>query len=132
MKSNFLLFSVLLFSVFSYGQTQGEMNQNAKSKYLKVDKELNTAYQKILIEYKDDSTFIKNFKAAQRLWVQFRDAEMKAKFPDREEGYYGSVQSMCWFVEMTILTNERLSKIKVWLTGVKEGDVCSGSVKTID
>jgi uncharacterized protein YecT (DUF1311 family) len=132
MKSNFLLFRFLLFSVVSYGQTQGEMNQNAKSNYLKVDKELNAAYQRILIEYKEDNTFIKNFKAAQRLWVQFRDAEMKAKFPNREEGYYGSVQPMCWFTEMTILTNERLGKIKIWLTGVKEGDVCSGSVKTID
>ena len=122
----------LLISFFSFGQTQAEMNQSAKSKYVKVDKELNATYQKILIDYKEDSIFLKNFKTAQRLWVQFRDAEMKAKFPDREEGYYGSVQPMCWFIEMTILTEERLKRIKIWLTGVNEGDVCSGSVKTVE
>jgi hypothetical protein len=57
---------------------------------------------------------------------------MKIKYPDREDGYYGSVQPMCWCMYVTYLTQERTKKLKVWLTGIEEGDVCSGSVKTKD
>jgi len=112
-----------------WGQTQLEMNEKANKDYQKADKNLNIIYQNILKEYNKDTTFIRNFKNAQRLWIQFRDAEMKAKYPDRESGYYGSVQPMCWSMYLTDLTNERLTKLKIWLTGIKEGDVCTGSVK---
>ena len=114
----------------SPAQTQGQLNEEAKNKYQKADKELNSSYQKILTEYKEDTAFIKNFQTAQLLWVQFRDADMKAKYPDREIGYYGSVQPMCWYMYLTDLTEERTKKLKVWLIGIEEGDVCSGSVKT--
>ena len=108
------------------------MNEDAIKSYQKADKELNTIYQKILKEYAEDTVFIKNFKSAQRIWVQSRDAEMKALYPDREDGYYGSVQPMCWYTSITQLTDERAKKLKIWVTGVREGDVCSGSVKTKD
>ena len=119
-----------LITTISFAQTQGQLNEEAEKKYQKADKELNSFYQTILTEYKEDTAFIKNFKTAQRLWVQFRGAEMKAKYPDRESGYYGSVQPMCWYMYLTDLTEERTKKLKVWLIGIEEGDVCSGSVKT--
>jgi uncharacterized protein YecT (DUF1311 family) len=106
------------------------MSQDAAKKYQKADKELNTAYQKILKMYSSDTAFIRNLKNAQRIWVQFRDAEMKAIYPDREPGYYGSVQPTCWYTAMTVLTNDRIKKLKVWIDGVVEGDICSGSVRT--
>ena len=112
-------------------QSQGEMSHNAIAKYEKVDKELNNTYQKILKEYKEDTAFIKNLKNAQKIWILFRDAEMKAMFPDREPGYYGSVQPMCWYTYMTQLTRERIKTLNVWLTGTMEGDVCAGSVKEV-
>ena len=56
---------------------------------------------------------------------------MKAMFPDREPGYYGSVQPMCWYTYMTQLTRERIKTLNVWLTGTIEGDVCAGSVKEV-
>lgn len=115
-------------TALSFGQSQGDMNADAHAKYQKADKALNAVYQKILVEYKEDTTFIKNFKAAQRLWVQLRDAEMKAKYP--EDGDYGSVQPMCWSMYLTELTEERTNKLRVWLTGEEEGDVCRGSVKS--
>ena len=129
-----LLFSITLCLVTAlcFGQSQGKMNEDAIKSYQKADKELNTIYQKILKEYAEDTVFIKNFKSAQRIWVQFRDAEMKALYPDREDGYYGSVQPMCWYTSITQLTDERAKKLKIWVTGVREGDVCSGSVKTKD
>ena len=126
------LFISIIFCVtinFCFGQTKAEMNQNANTGFQKADKELNFVYQSILKSYKSDTEFVKNLKISQRIWVQLRDAEMKTKYPDRENGYYGSVQPMCWSIYMEDLTEERTKKLKVWLTGIEEGDVCSGSVK---
>jgi uncharacterized protein YecT (DUF1311 family) len=78
----------------AFGQTQLEMNQEEQNKYLKADKELNNVYNQILKEYKTDTEFVKNLKIAQRIWIQYRDAEMKSKYPDREQGYYGSIHPM--------------------------------------
>lgn len=119
----------LIISNQAYGQTQLEMNQEEQKKYLKADKELNLVYNQILKEYKSDVEFIKNLKIAQRIWIQFRDAEMKSRYPDREPGYYGSIHPMCWSIYLTELTEERTKKLKMWLTGIAEGDACSGSVK---
>jgi uncharacterized protein YecT (DUF1311 family) len=124
-----LILSCLLFTFsLCFSQTQFELNETEHKKYLKADKELNDIYQKILKDYKQDTAFIKNLKASQKLWVQFRDAEMKVKYPDRPEGYYGSVQPMCWSIYLTQLTQERINTLREWLKGTEEGDVCSGSV----
>ena len=120
----------ILLSQFSFGQSQSDLNENARQKYLAADKELNAVYQKILQDYKGDAAFIKNLKQSQKIWIQFRDAEMKMKYPDREPGYYGSVQPMCWSIYLAGLTEERVKTLKVWLNGIEEGDVCAGSVKT--
>ncbi len=95
MKKITFLF-LLFFNFNSFAQTQSEINEEAYNNYKKADKELNTVYQKILIEYKSDIEFIKNLKTAQKIWITFRDAEMLAKFPKREPGYYGSIQPTCW------------------------------------
>jgi uncharacterized protein YecT (DUF1311 family) len=106
------------------------MNQDAAKSFQKTDKELNDIYKKILIEYKEDTLFIKNLKISQRLWVQFKKAEMDMKYPNYSSGNYGSVQPMCELMYEEGLTKDRIKILKVWLTGIEEGDVCSGSVKT--
>lgn len=118
-----------MLSISCFSQTQLEMNEAENKNFLKADKELNQVYQQILIEYKEDTTFIRNLKASQRLWIQFRDAEMKTMYPDRESGYYGSIHPMCWSIYKTELTNERIKKLKKWLSGQEEGDSCSPSIK---
>ena len=105
------------------------MNTQAGANYQKADKELNSAYTKILKEYKPNSTFIKNLKASQNIWIKFRDAEIKLKYPDREPGYYGSSQPVCWYNYLEELTKKRTTELKTWLTGIEEGDSCSGTVK---
>lgn len=129
-----LLFSVLFFLTINtcLGQTQLEMNESANKEYQKTDNELNFVYQAILKNYKSDTVFIKNLKNAQRIWIQFRDAEMQAKYPGREYGYYGSIHPMCWSIYLRELTQERIKKLRVWLTGVPEGDSCTSSVKIIN
>ena len=122
--------TILLIFVASFGfaQTQLEMNQQAGAEFQKTDKELNTVYQKIIKEYNSDTLFIKNLRASQRIWIQFRDAELLVKYPQTEPNYYGSIFPVCYSNYKTKLTQERITTLKQWLDGVKEGDVCAGSV----
>jgi uncharacterized protein YecT (DUF1311 family) len=119
----------ILVSNYSFSQTQLEMNEAEHKKFLKADKELIQVYQAVLNEYKSDTAFMKSLKASQRLWVHFRDAEMKMMYPDREPGYYGSIHPMCWSIYKAELTTERTKKLRMWLAGQEEGDSCSPSIK---
>ena len=130
MKNYFILLILCVSTNFSFAQTQLDMNTEAGGNYLKADKELNLTYSKILKEYKTDAAFIKNLKAAQNIWIKFRDAEVKMKYPDREPGYYGSIQTVCFYNYLEELTTKRTKELKTWLIGVEEGDSCSGSIKT--
>ncbi|MBU3666115.1 MAG: DUF1311 domain-containing protein [Chthoniobacterales bacterium] len=112
------------------GQTQLEMNGQAAEGLREADDELNTTYRKLLEEYAGDEAFIASLKEAQRCWVAFRDAQLQMKYPEREPGYYGSIQPMCEADYLAELTQERTAALKVWLEGVEEGDACAGSVKT--
>ena len=120
---------LILIASFSFAQNQVELNKDANNQFEKADKELNKIYNTILKSYRSDTVFIKNLKRSQKLWVQLRDVEMIVKFPDREHKYYGSVQPMCWSLYKAELTTRRLSELKLWVNGVEEGDVCSGTVK---
>ena len=126
----FILAILICFSCsIGFAQTQLEMNQQANDSYKKVNKELNEIYKQILTEYKTDTVFIKNLKSSQRIWITFRDAELKVKYPERETEYYGSIHPVCVANYLEKLTRERINTLKVWITGIEEGDCCSGSVK---
>jgi uncharacterized protein YecT (DUF1311 family) len=110
-------------------QTQGEMNNEAAADFKGADKQLNSVYQEILSDYADDEVFIASLKEAQRCWIAFRDAQLKMKFPDREPGYYGSILPLCEMMYLTELTQNRIKALQVWIDGVQEGDMCSGTVR---
>ncbi|QNF35570.1 DUF1311 domain-containing protein [Adhaeribacter swui] len=120
---------LLLTGTVCYGQTQVDMNKQAYAKYQKADQELNEVYKKILGQYKADKPFITNLKASQRIWVTFRDAELRMKFPDREGNYYGSLHPVCRANYLEELTCQRIDKLREWLTNPKEGEGCAGSVQ---
>lgn len=127
----FILAGIFCFMAsFCFCQSQGDMNKEADLDFRKADKELNLVYQKVLKEYAGDKLFVKNLKNAQRLWVQLRDAEMLAKYPETDSHAYGSAHPMCWSMYLTELTQERIKRLKVWVNGLDEGDICNGSVKT--
>ncbi len=128
---HFSFILLLLFSTLSFCQTQPGMNNAVSGALVKADKELNDTYNKILQEYKTDAVFIKNLKKSQKMWIKFRDAEMKVKYPKREAGYYGSMQPLCFTNYKALLTNKRTQELKVWLKGAEEGDTCAGSIKKI-
>jgi uncharacterized protein YecT (DUF1311 family) len=125
-----LIFLLCLTCTIGFSQTQAEMNQQAFDAYKQADKELNEIYKKILDDYKSDTIFIKNLKASQRIWITFRDAELKVKFPDREPGYYGSIHPLCVESYLEELTRERIRTLKAWIDGAEEDEACNGSVKT--
>ena len=112
-----------------FSQTQADMNREAFGSNKKADKELNETYKTILSIYKSDTAFIKNLKASQRIWIVFRDAELKVKFPETEPRYYGSVYPMCVSSYLEKLTRERITTLKDWINGIDEGDACKGSVR---
>ena len=128
MRTIFLGLIIMICST-AFCQTQFEMNLESGDAFAKADKELNEIYKKILFEYKSDTAFIKNLKASQRIWITFRNAELKMKFPDRERGWYGSMHPMCVSGYLENLTLARIRKLKEWLQGVAEGEGCGGSIK---
>jgi len=53
------------------------------------------------------------------------------KFPGKNKQVeYGSIYPMCVSIYLKELTEDRTDKLRVWLNGIEEGDMCSGSVKT--
>jgi uncharacterized protein YecT (DUF1311 family) len=108
-------------------QSQMEMTQQAVNKYQQSAHELNKIYKQILKEYSTDTVFIKNLKSCQKIWIQFREAELQMKYPGID--YAGTSTAMCKAHLMEAITKARIKTLKVWLTGMTEGDVCSGTVK---
>ncbi len=109
--------------------SQDEETKAAMKEFKIVDAELKTVFNKILEMYKSDTEFVKNLKESQDIWMKFRAAELKTKFPERAPGAYGSPYTMCVNDYLTEMTNERITKLNTWIKGTYEGDVCSGSVK---
>jgi uncharacterized protein YecT (DUF1311 family) len=122
-----ILFIFIIFSV-TYGQTQLELNKKAKTDFENADNKLNKVYKEILLKYRNDTTFIKSMKEVQKIWIKFRDAQLKMKFPpyaaEKE-----SILEMCKFNYLEELTMDRIRELVQWINGVEEGDVCSGSIK---
>jgi uncharacterized protein YecT (DUF1311 family) len=111
-------------------QTQFEMNEEACNKFKKADTELNRVYQQVLASKAADADFLKAFRQAQRAWVSFRDAHVRSIFPDPNPRAYGSVYPMCRCSLLERITTERTKEIhQLWIDGLEEGDVCSGSCK---
>ncbi len=105
-----------------------ELTIDACEDYKAADLELNSVYQQVLKAHGDDKLFQDALKDAQRAWVKFRDAEMKALYPEPNKRFmYGSVYPMCECGALAKLTRERTATLSEWLTQQQEGDVCSGS-----
>ncbi|MEC7526858.1 MAG: lysozyme inhibitor LprI family protein [Bacteroidota bacterium] len=130
MRNLIPLLYIVFFSFKGISQTQAEMNAELQESYNSSDEELNAVYQAIIREYKNDTIFLKALRFSQRNWIKFRASELKMKYPERKiRGYYGSVYPMCEASYLDELTKSRIKTLKVWLDGIEEGDVCSGSVK---
>ena len=125
-----LLLILLCLPMIGFGQTNIKIEENANQSYKNSDAELNEVYREILNEYSNDTIFIKALRISQRNWIKFRDSELKMKYPDRGSAdWYGSIHTLCVSNYLAELTQIRTERLKIWLTGIEEGDVCSGTVK---
>ena len=112
--------------------SQAGLNACAASEFTKADQQLNKVWKAILVKYKDQPVFLEKLKASQKLWLQFRDAEVDAHFPigkGEDATQYGSAYSMCVSQAQTELTQQRIKQLQAWLNGAQEGDICAGSIK---
>jgi len=133
MKKTLLFVLGLLFSFYLIAQTQSEMNASESNNYKIADKELNSVYNQILTDYKDNVAFIMKLKASQLQWIKFRDTEVEMKFPEADkQASYGTMFPMCQTGYLALLTKERTKKLKEWLKPRAHGEGCSGSVKDRD
>lgn len=109
-------------------QTQADMSETARVDYTSADVELNREFQQILQARKADLEFVLKFKAAQRAWIVYRDAQVQALFPAADKRRaYGSVYPMCRWQVLSELTRERTKQLKAWTEPPAEGDTCAGS-----
>lgn len=115
--------------------SQAGLNACAAGEFTKADQQLNKVWKAILVKYKDQPAFLEKLKASQKLWLQFRDAEVAAHFPvgkgkgEDAATQYGSVYPMCVSQLQTDLTQQRIEQLQAWLKGAQEGDTCAGSIK---
>lgn len=113
--------------------TQAELNACSAGDFVKADQELNKVWKTIQAKYKDQPVFLEKLKVSQKLWLQFRDAEVDANYPvgknENPSTQYGSVYPMCVGTVKARLTQQRTEQLKAWLDGAQEGDACSGSIK---
>jgi uncharacterized protein YecT (DUF1311 family) len=130
MKKFLILFFLLFLSISSYSQTQGEMNETSYKDYLKADKELNFVYKTILFRYAKNVEFIKALKESQRIWVNFRKAEINMKYP-KSDGY-GSSITMCVNSFAEDFTKQRTIYLKLWLKTQADNDMCGGSLRSYE
>ena len=76
-RIHLIYFTAIVLAVLSPGrvhaQSQPEMNQQANEEFVKADNALNKVYKQLLS--KIDKQSREKLKAAQRAWIEFRDAD---------------------------------------------------------
>ncbi len=102
----------------------------ADADFRAADAQMARVYHQVLDKYAADKEFIARFRASQRAWLAFRDAEVAATYPANDKlANYGSVYPLCVDQLKTTLTMHRIEQLNRWRDGTVEGDVCAGSVK---
>jgi uncharacterized protein YecT (DUF1311 family) len=111
-----VIVATLLLSVSSAGalaQTQAGMNKEACDGYTKADAELNTIYQQVLRDHKADALFIGKMRAAQRVWITYRDEHLAALYPAADpQREYGSVYPACRCSALAERTRKRTDELR--------------------
>ena len=98
--------------------TQIEMNQCALEDFEKIDAKLNQVWKQLLDKEKDNTSYIKKLRAAQRAWIVFRDAEIAAMFACDEDNpryCWGSMYPMLYHIALGELTEARIKRLQEYL-----------------
>lgn len=107
-------------------QLQGTLQHSMENQ---TSTALKQAYHTIISKYSGDKVFISAFQAANTAWVQYQDAQLAAMFPQGSNKLFDGT-SMSANDYLAALQKQRITELKDWISGIEEGDSCSGSVKT--
>ena len=110
-------------------QSMMEINWKACTASEAAEKNLNRVYNQILAAKVGDKNFLEAFKAAQKAWLVFRDAHIKAVYSDPNPMFaYGTLHAACYCLLLDLMTTERTNELrKRWIIGADEEDTCAGS-----
>ena len=121
------LICLVFLSLSFFRQTQPDSNTSTCETYQKTYQEMNQVYQRILHDYREDTAFIRNIKAAQLQWIKLRDADIRAIFTS--EAISGPEISKCQCSISETMTKDRIKFLKYWSEGLPKGSLCRGSRK---
>ena len=91
-------------------QTQIELNNCAHQAYVKADNAMNITYKKVMSSLTEDGPqYSQKLKAAQLLWIKYRDATCESESSLNEGGtMYPMVYNFC----LAGVTDERNTRLK--------------------
>lgn len=104
--------------------TQRDLNERAYRSAHAADSTLAVVYRRLEAKYRKDSVALRKLRVAQRAWIAFRDAQIEATYPDREQRAYGSVLPMCVSALQEELTRSRIAQLRAALRPDPR-DVCA-------
>jgi uncharacterized protein YecT (DUF1311 family) len=97
----------------TYLLTQSQMNKCSYKSYVSSNKKLNKIYKKVLDKYKKYPAAYSASIKAEKSWIQFRDAQIKMKFPPLKKGhFYGHIHPVFKYDYLQNLTNQRIKLLK--------------------
>ncbi len=134
MLVKFFYLTILLFSFSQpiYAQAYEEMRDTAKSDVQKSKQDLEDIFNEILNIYQHDEIFLEKLKLSQEAWENYKNAHLEARYPFKSQDslwHYGSIFPVCHANLLQKLIDERIAELRLWLDGLEEGDVCTGSVR---
>ena len=96
---------------------QAEVNRCADDDFDKADAELNAVYRQALASLAKHGIPREPLKAAQRLWIQLRDADLHSPFPAAKGendvwSKYGTMYPMMYTGTKTELTRQRTAYLR--------------------
>jgi uncharacterized protein YecT (DUF1311 family) len=88
------------------------MREDAYTIYKHADEHLHEIYQQLLVRKKSDERFIKNLRTAEQLWIKYRDAQFKEKYPQQDLAPDGSTLTKSQLSYLTYLTEKRIMALQ--------------------
>lgn len=102
--------------------TQYDMNQCAGQVSGAADRELNATYQAVLKKWAAYPEMIAKLRKAQRAWLNYRDADLAARFADSQGPDRGTAFPAAYALYQASLERERTARLCDYLRGDAYGE----------
>jgi uncharacterized protein YecT (DUF1311 family) len=113
--------------VLENGMAQSEMKHCADEDASAANAELNRVYEELLAKNKGGPNATKRLRDAQRAWLAFRDAHLRALYPaEDKQREYGCIYPMGYPRMATAMTKERTAQLRRMLQDKDPGEMEEG------